>query len=264
VPVAVDSRLRETRIKQGRFYWYQIVTTDTKAAAKFYSAVVGWGTQDAGTGGQDFTLFTVNGQGVAGLMPIPEQGIPPCWLGYIWADDVDAICVRLEKEGGKVHRPPADLPGVIRFAVVSDPQGAGFLVAKGLGTEAFTPLPAGTNGAIGWHELMAVEWNAAFAFYEKLFGWTKAEAHDMGPMGTYQLFATGAEPVGGMMTKPDAIPVPNWGYYFNVEAIDAAAERVKAAGGKIMMGPTDVPGGQWIVQCVDPMGAHFALVALKR
>ncbi len=253
-------------MKQGQFFWYDVMTTDTKAAAKFYSAVIGWGTQDAGVGGQGYTLFTVNGQGVAGLMAIPEQatGMPPCWMGYIWADDVDAMCAQLEKEGGKVHRPPSDVPGIIRLAVVSDPQGAGFLLAKGLSAGAFPPLPMGASGTVGWRELMAVEWKAAFAFYEKLFGWTKATAHDMGPMGTYQLFATGAEPVGGMMTKPDVIPVPNWGYYFNVEAIDAAAERVKTAGGKVIMGPTEVPGGQWIVQCVDPMGAHFALVALKR
>lgn len=49
----------------------------------------------------------------------------------------------------------------------------------------------------------------------------------MDPMGTYQLFATGAEPMGGMMTKPPHIPAPFWGYYFSVEAKDAAAARVR-------------------------------------
>jgi len=253
-------------MKQGEFFWYDVVTTDTKAAAKFYGAVVGWGSQNAGTSSQDYTLFTAGDVPVAGLMPIPEQakGMPPAWLGYIWADDVDALCARLEKEGGKVLRPPTDVPGIIRFAVVADPQGAGFLLAKGLSTQSFPPIPAGTMGTIGWRELMAGEWKSAFVFYEKLFGWTKADSFEMGPMGTYQLFATGAEPVGGMMTKPDAVPVPNWGYYFNVEAIDAAADRVKAAGGKILMGPAEVPGPMWIVQCMDPMGAYFALVAGKR
>ncbi|MBS0281881.1 MAG: VOC family protein, partial [Proteobacteria bacterium] len=142
--------------------------------------------------------------------------------------------------------------------------GAGFLLAKGLNSEAFPPVSSRAPGAIGWRELMAGEWKSAFAFYEKLFGWTKAEAFEMGPMGTYQLFATGAEPVGGMMTKPDAIPVPNWGYYFNVDAIDAAAERVKAAGGKVLMGPAEVPGPMYILQCMDSLGAYFALVAPKR
>jgi predicted enzyme related to lactoylglutathione lyase len=83
-------------------------------------------------------------------------------------------------------------------------------------------------------------------------------------MGTYQMFATGDSPVGGIMTKPAAIPMPYWGYYFNVDGIDAAAERVTAGGGAIINGPHQVPGGQWIVQCTDPQGAAFALVATRR
>jgi len=86
----------------------------------------------------------------------------------------------------------------------------------------------------------------------------------MGPMGTYQLFATGAAPVGGMMTKTPATPAPSWLYYFNGAGIDAAAERVKHNGGRILHGPQQVPGGSWILQCMDPQGAMFAMVAPKR
>ena len=252
----------------GKFFWYDVMTTDTKAAQKFYGDVVGWGAQDSGTPGTDYTLFTVNGRGVAGLMPVPEDarkaGARPCWMGYIAVDDVDQAAARLERDGGKVHRPPTDVPGVIRFAVVADPQGAGFLIAKGLVPDALPELPAGTPGTVGWRELYAAEWKAAFAFYEKMFGWTKAEAMDMGPMGTYQLFATGGDPVGGMMTKPETIPMPCWGYYFNVAGLDAAAARVTAGGGKILNGPMEVPGGQWIVNCMDPQDAAFSLVAPQR
>jgi hypothetical protein len=55
-----------------------------------------------------------------------------------------------------------------------------------------------------------------------------------------------------------------WVYYFNVDGIDAAAERIAQAGGKVMMGPHQVPTGQWIVQGSDPQGAKFALLAPKR
>jgi len=125
-------------------------------------------------------------------------------------------------------------------------------------------LPIGTQGTVGWRELYAADGSSVFAFYEKMFGWTKAEAIDMGPMGIYQLFAAGDVPVGGIMTKPATIPMPCWGYYFNVDGIDAAAERVTAAGGTIINGPHQVPGGQWIVQCTDPQGAAFSLVATHR
>ncbi len=251
------------------FFWYDVMTTDTKAAARFYGDAVGWTVQDSGTPQMEYSVFNLGGRGVAGLMPLPDDyaksGGRPAWMGYIKVDDVDAMAARIQAEGGKLHKGPVTIPGTIRFAVVSDPQGAGFLIATPLTENAPPPLTPGTPGSIGWHELCALDWQAAFAFYEKLFGWSKDQAIDMGPMGTYQLFKTGGEyAAGGMMTKPAAIPVPYWGYYFNVEAIDAAAARVTAAGGKILNGPMEVPGPMWVVNCMDPQGAVFSLVAPKR
>jgi uncharacterized protein len=249
------------------FFWYDVMTTDTDAAAGFYCDVVGWATLDAGQTDQDYTLFTAGGVAVAGLMKIPQiikDHAQPCWRGYIAVDDVDRAVRAIEAAGGIMHRAPQIVPGVICFAVVADPQGAVFLVAKSLSPQTQPELALGTAGTIGWRELYAGEWKSAFGFYEKVFGWTKADSFDMGSMGTYQLFAAGGPPIGGMMSKPDVVPVPNWGYYINVEAIDGAVDRVKAAGGSILMGPREVPGGQWIVQCLDPQGGYFALVALKR
>jgi hypothetical protein len=253
----------------GSFFWYDVMTTDTKAAAKFYGDVVGWGLQDGGSPDMDYTLFTKGSRGVAGLMALPEEmakaGGRPAWLGYIHVDDVDAMARRIPEEGGQLHKGPITVPGIIRFAVVSDPQGAGFLIATPLIKEAPPPLAPNMPGTIGWRELYAGEWKSAFAFYEKLFGWKKTEAHDMGPMGTYQLFKAGGETnEGGMMTKPPNIPAPFWGYYINVVAIDEAAARIAGGGGKILNGPMQVPGGQWIVQALDPQGAYFSLVAPER
>ena len=252
----------------GDFFWYEVMTADTAGAAKFYCDVIGWGTQNASVAGVDYSVFTVGGAGVAGLMAIPAEarkaGAQPCWMGYIAVDDVDQAAERIAAEGGRILRPPADVPGVIRFAVAADPQGAAFLIAKGLLDEAPPAPPPGAPGTIGWRELYADEWTSAFAFYERMFGWTKAEAVDMGEMGTYQLFANGGEPLGGMMTKPSAIPAPHWGYYFNVSGIDSAGNRVSAGGGRILNGPMQVPGGQWVMQCMDPQGAAFSLVSFQR
>lgn len=253
----------------GEFFWYDMMSTNTKAAAKFYGDVVGWTAQDISTPGHEYSIFNVGQRGVAGLMPLPEDyakgGGRPAWTGYIHVEDVDATAARIQAEGGKLHKGPFTVPDVIRIAVVADPQGAGFLIATPLMNEAPPDLAMGTPGTIGWHELYAMDGNSIFPFYEKLFGWTKADAIDMGPMGTYQLFKTGGEhAMGGIMTKPPQIPMPYWGFYFNVDAIDAAAARVSAAGGKILNGPHEVPGGQWIVNGMDPQGAMFSLVAPKR
>ena len=101
----------------------------------------------------------------------------------------------------------------------------------------------------------------AFAFYSGQFGWETMEEMDMGPMGTYRIFGADGVQMGGMMDKPDDMPASAWGFYFNVDGIDAAIERITANGGQVLMGPHEVPGGSWIVQAVDPQGAKFALVS---
>jgi hypothetical protein len=87
---------------------------------------------------------------------------------------------------------------------------------------------------------------------------------DLGPTGIYQLFAIGDVPSGGMMTKPKEMPVPVWLYYFNVDDIDTTAARVTSHGGRILMGPHQVPGGSWILQCLDPQGAMVCFVGPQR
>jgi uncharacterized protein len=250
------------------FVWYDVMTSDMKAAESFYTQVVGWTAKDAGMPDGDYTIFSAGAATVGGLMPITTEaaakGAKPCWTGYIGVPDVDAYAQRVKAEGGAVHSPPQDIPGVGRFAVVADPHGAAFILFKGNGQPDQTLAAPGAPGTMGWHELHAGDGATAFAFYAKLFGWTKTDSMDMDPMGVYQMFATGGQRVGGIMTKVPDMPMPCWLYYINVDAIDAAMARVTKQGGKVLMGPHEVPGGSWILQCQDPQGAMFALVAPKR
>jgi len=248
------------------FFWYELMTTDMKAAEAFYTKVVGW-RAETWPGAMPYTIVNAADKGVGGIMTLPDEaaqmGVPPCWVGYIKTDNVDAATKGIVAAGGSVKRPPTDIPEVGRFSVVADPQGAIFNLLQPNGPDQ-PPVAEGTPGHVGWHELYAADWKADFEFYASEFGWTKAEALDMGAMGTYQLFAAGDKTVGGMMDKPAALPASFWLFYFNVPAIDAAAERVTAGGGSVMMGPHQVPTGQWILQCKDPQGAMFALVAPGR
>ncbi|MCO5124120.1 MAG: VOC family protein [Rhizobacter sp.] len=250
------------------FVWYELMTSDPPAATKFYEKVLGMSGADSGMPGMNYTIVSAGGAPVGGVMEIPaeakQMGARPAWVGYIGVPDVDAFAAKLKAAGGTVHRPAQDIPGVGRFAVVADPQGAAFMLFKGSIDEAPPAAADGTPGHVGWHELHAGDGPAAFAFYSGLFGWTKGEAMDMGPMGVYQLFAAGGQAIGGMMTKTPETPAPNWLYYFNVDALDAAIERVKAGGGKVPDGPMEVPGPMWVARCSDPQGAMFAMVAPKR
>ncbi|MEO8123362.1 MAG: VOC family protein [Burkholderiales bacterium] len=251
-----------------QFVWYELMTSDTSAATKFYEKVLGMSGADGGMPGMNYTIVSAGGAPVGGVMDIPAEakkmGARPSWIGYVGVADVDAYAVKVKAAGGAIHHAPEDIPQVGRFAVVTDPHGAAFSLFKGSNEEAPPSAPAGTPGHVGWHELHAGDGPAAFAFYSGLFGWTKDEAMDMGAMGVYQLFAAGGATIGGMMTKTPETPEPNWLYYFNVDAVEPAMERVKKGGGQVLNGPMEVPGPMWIAQCTDPQGAMFAVVSAKK
>ena len=248
-----------------KFVWYELLTSDPKAAQAFYATVVGWTAKDAGMS-EPYTLMSVGEADVAGMMALPPElaatGRKPAWTGYVAVDDVDAMATRILQAGGKLMHPAMDIPGVGRFAPVADPQGASFALFKPMpGDQPARPAP-GAPGTIGWHELYAAtDWQKAFEFYSSHFGWTKGEGIDMGPAGTYQLFEIDGVPSGGMMTAPPERSAGGWGYYFNVDSIQAAVGRIDSAGGQVTNGPMEVPGGMWIVQARDPQGAAFALVS---
>jgi predicted enzyme related to lactoylglutathione lyase len=247
-----------------RFVWYELLTTDLAAADAFYRKVVGWTSERAAQAEPVYHVMSAPTGPAAGIMELPEAlraaGRPPHWLGYVGVADVDAAARSVEQGGGKVHRKPADIPSVGRFAVVADPQGAIFALFAPEGGEGEATAPGPGPGQGGWNELFAADGPGAFDFYSTQFGWTKDRAVDMGEMGIYQLFAAGGPAIGGIMTKPPQIPTPVWQYYFNVRDIDKAVGLVTANGGQVLMGPMQVPGGSWIAQCVDPQGAHFAVV----
>ena len=251
------------------FVWYELMTTDVDAAAAFYSAVVGWEARDSGMAGFDYRLFYSGDGMVAGLMAQPEEsraaGNPPGWLGYVGVADVDAATEKATSLGATVYVEPRDIPEVGRFSVIADPQGA---VVALFGSDSEPPPSPGmaTPGQIGWNELYASDWETLLPFYVSLFGWQKGTAVDMGPMGTYQLMVAGSadEAFGGTFNKPPQVPANFWLYYFTVDSIDPATERVKANGGTVLNGPMEVPGGSFIVQCMDPQGAMFALTGPRK
>lgn len=252
--------------KPAPFIWYDLMTTDMAAASKFYTAVVGWNIADSGMPGpMKYNILKTGDTMVGGMMDMPAGApFPPMWNAYIASPDVDADVKRVEKHGGSLCKPAEDIPGIGRFAAVADPGGAMFYLFNPNGGEGGGSSAMHAPGTVGWRELRAKDGGKAWQFYSALFGWRKSTAMDMGPMGVYQIFKTvGDGDTGAMMTgSPDLSP--GWFFYFNVAAIDAASDRLKAGGGKITNGPMEVPGGQWVVHATDPQGAPFGLVAPKR
>jgi len=241
---------------RGRFVWYDLLTANQKGAEAFYPKVAGWGVQP--WEGMPYTMWTVDGKPMGGVMTNEGTGAPPHWLAYISVPDVDATLAQIAALGGRTIVAGKDIPTVGRFAIVADPQGAAFAVFKS--SNPPQPEADAVIGEFSWHELATTDYAKWFASYEAIFGWQKLAEHDMGPLGIYLIFGRNGRELGGMFTLMPGMTVPpHWLQYIRVDSADAAAERVTANGGKIINGPMEVPGGDRIAQCLDPQGAAFAV-----
>ena len=82
-----------------------------------------------------YTLWKAGDKGAGGMMQMigPQfEGVPPHWMSYVAVDDVDAAAAKAAELGGEIKVPPMDIPGIGRFAVFADPQGAHLSLFKGL------------------------------------------------------------------------------------------------------------------------------------
>lgn len=249
---------------RGRFVWYQLNAVDVDAARDFYTALLGWNTDQWDNGDDEpYTMFVRGEVPIGGIMALPDEartaGAPQHWLAYISSPDVDKTVMKARDHGAQVYVPTVEMPEVGRFSVLADPQGASFA--------AYTPAEAPEDSAFdpqigdaSWHELMTTDYEKASGFYTDLFGWERIEDMDMGEMGIYRIFGRQGKALGGMFNKTADMPAPpNWLIYFRVKNVDDGVKKVKALGGQILNGPMEVPGGDQIAQCMDPQGGAFAI-----
>ena len=248
----------------GRPVWYELMTTDMKAAEAFYKNVVGWTAEPFAGAGHPYTQLNRGGNvGVGGIHERrPEVKAPPFWAMYVAVPKLEDAVAKITKLGGKTHTEVMSIPKVGRMQLLMDPQGAAFYVIEPASDEQ-PPEGEAAIGDASWRELMTTDINGAMKFYHDVFGWQPDEAMDMGEAGLYQIFKrpTEAGRIGGIMKRPAqmaSVP-PNWQIYFRVPDVDAAAERIKAAGGKVLNGPMDVPDGDRVLNAMDPQGAAFGL-----
>lgn len=245
--------------------WYELATArgQLPRAGEFYAALLGWQISDSGMAGFSYHLARMDDRMTAGLMEIPEDvaAMPPTWTIYFEARDADATCARAIREGGRVHRPTAEIPGTGRFAILGDPQGAAFGILEPAPMDEDRPgaFDMERDGHAQWNELMSSDPEAALDFYVSLFDWEAGQAMDMGDDGVYQIVSHKGGDIVGMMGLMGA-PASFWMPYFGHGAIARAAAHVTELGGQIIRGPEEVPGGMHVLMARDPQGAHFGLV----
>lgn len=242
----------------GSFTWLDLMSPDPAKSIGFYTTALGF-TTEKWAGPMDYTMLKSGDETFGGVMTLPAEavamGTPPHWLGYVSVDDLGVMVGRAKAFGGTVLRDATPIPDVGAFAIVQDPTGGVFALFHSNRPDGGQPLKS-----IAWTELMSTDPARALAFYCALFGWNPTTSLDMGEQGTYQMFGTGEQSLGGMMKSP--MGTTAWAYYF---AVDDCAERMassSAAGARPIMGPMEVPGGGKAAMMFDPTGAAFALFSM--
>ena len=253
----------------GSFIWYELMTTDPAGAKAFYDDVVGWNidAESSGPGDTEYRMIGIAGGGFAGgvltlTTDMTDSGARPVWLGYLGVDDVDAAVEKAVADGAKLQMPAFDAPGVGRIAMIQDPQGVPIYLMRGASDQDGNAYQRHGMGHVAWNELMTSDREAALDFYGSHFGYVKEGGMDMGPaMGEYSFISHGdGEVIGAVMNASPETP-KIWQFYVRVPDVDAAADKVKAGGGQVLFGPMDVPGGERVLNGVDPQGASFGLVS---
>lgn len=244
-----------------RFVWHDLMTPDVDTAVDFYCELLGWTVREVDRGqAGTYRMIVAGGADRGSFVPLePGSSIAPHWIGYIGVRDVDAVAARVGEAGGDVPIPPADVPGVGRFAVIQDPAGAPVALISGVNPHR---EPAGTPplGTFCWDELLTPDAEAVAGFYTTVFGWQHA-SEEMGEGWTYHLFKDGDDEVAGMIQMPsDAEGPPSWLPYLAVADADATARRVEELGGKIFVAPRTIPGVGRMTVTADPTGAMVAFL----
>ncbi len=118
----MDGQLKQNRASS----WFELMTTDVEKAKAFYTRLFGWDAEDISRPGMPYTAVKSRGKGIGGIMPIPKgaEGMPPMWSAYVIVDDVDATARTAEELGARLLVKPRNIPGVGRYCVIQDQQGA--------------------------------------------------------------------------------------------------------------------------------------------
>jgi predicted enzyme related to lactoylglutathione lyase len=124
----------QTMPASGSFCWNELSTTDSDAAIKFYTELLGWEIKKSDAAACEeseappmvYNEIVVGGKHLGGIYKMgPEYGgAPSHWMAYVAVEDVDAKAAQVAELGGKVCVPPTDIPNTGRFCVINDPTGA--------------------------------------------------------------------------------------------------------------------------------------------
>jgi predicted enzyme related to lactoylglutathione lyase len=248
----------------GKVVWNDLITEDLAAAQHFYGELFGWTfEQSSRPGGRPYTLARSGKVYVAGLVQVDRSAdgkISSRWLPYTSVADVDDSVSKATAAGGKVAVGARNV-SLGRVAAIIDPEGAVIgLVRSRIGDPDDATTAPGA-GRVVWTELLANDPAVQAKFYTATVGYEAKTIERRG--GQYTLLTHAGSDRAGILKNPSDQADPAWLTYFGVADPAAAATRVAALGGKVILPPSPQLREGSMAVVTDPAGAVLVLQKLN-
>jgi uncharacterized protein len=233
---------------------FEMGAVDDQRLARFYAELFGWSVQTVP--GANYTVVdTEGGGGINGGIGRSQTGEP--WSTfYVEVDDLQAVLEAAASLGGRTEMPIVEVPGMVTFAMFSDPDGLLVGLVKSEPPREGAPQgpSAGDGAPVDWFEVLGADAERTRVFYTELFGWKVNEADFPG----YGLIDTGTGRgiQGGLGAGGDS----RWAtIYASVADVERALARAEALGGTRVYGPNAVDDHMETGAFRDPAGSVFGV-----
>lgn len=250
-----------TKPTVGSFCWVEAHVSDPSKAKGFYGELFGWNAKDMPMPhGGAYTMLSIGGKNVAGLMQIAEEakkmGALPNWLSYVAVDNIETSTSKAKELGATLLAGPMTAgPG--KMTLIQDPTGA--VLALWQQQESMGATLSRENNSLCWNELVTTDVSKSKSFYTQLFGWSTEEWPGNMP---YTVLKNNNEGIGGLMATPKEMPNARsaWMVYFAVSDCDGTAKKAASMGAQLCVPPTDIPDVGRFCVIQDPQGAVFCVL----
>ncbi|MEO8209213.1 MAG: VOC family protein [bacterium] len=241
----------------GQVVWRDLVTANPKLAAEFYKNVFGWTSSQVVTGDQPYWIFKSNGKPVAGmyLMTDGKKKAGGEWVPYFSVSSLEDFIKKSRTGGSNLIVKPVELEGRGNVALLTDPQGAYFAIIKSSNGDPVRTDPPEFDFL--WNELWSNDIQKSADFYKMIFNSQVEDKKD--DERPYIILKNNGKLSSGIIKNPVEDVRNNWVQYIRVSDVKKTEQKVKDAGGNVIIPVDSTIRNGTVSVFLDPTGAAIAI-----
>lgn len=241
----------------GQVVWRDLVSPDPKISAEFYKKVFGWTATQTGTDDHPYWIFKSNGKPVSGmyLMSEDRKNAGGVWIPYFSISSLEDFIPKSRTAGSNIVVKPVELSGRGKVALLSDPQGSFFAIIKSSNGDPARSDPADFDFL--WNELWSNDMQKSADFYKTIFNSQIEDKKD--DARSYIVIKNNGKLSSGIMKNPAEDAKSNWVQYVRVSDVKNIEQKVKDAGGRVIIAADSTIRNGTVSVFLDPTGAPIAI-----